>query len=421
MGTQERSQTVFSIALKNEEDIKMHSTRKITDDLIYVGADTRRLALFEGIYKVPHGMAYNSYLLKDEKTVLFDTVDASVSARFFENVTYALDGRSLDYVVVQHMEPDHSATLFDLLLRYPDATVVCNKKTLPMIKQFFGEPKNVKLVDEGDVLDTGKHKITFVMAPMVHWPEVMVSFDLTDGTLFSADAFGSFGATDGAIFADEVDFMRDHLDEARRYYCNIVGKYGTQVESLLAKASALDIKRICPLHGFIWRCGFGEFIEKYKLWASYTPEVSGALILYSTIYGNTENAAISVAMRLRELGIKTEMYDTSMTENSDMVAAAFKYSHAVIAAPTYNAGIFSSMDALLRELPAHGLKKRSFSIIENGTWAISAGKQIAEILAGVKDSVILDKRLSIKSSFGEGYSEELDVFVKEIANYIKAN
>ena len=391
----------------------------ITDDLVYVGADTRRLALFEGIYKVPHGMAYNSYLLKDEKTVLFDTVDSSVAARFFENLEYALDGRVLDYVVVQHMEPDHSATLFDLLSRHPEATVVCNKKTEPMIKQFFGTPKNIMLVAEGDILELGKHRITFVMAPMVHWPEVMVSFDLTDGTLFSADAFGSFGATDGAIFADEIDFMRDHLDEARRYYCNIVGKYGTQVQALLKKAEQLDIKRICPLHGFIWREGFSQFIEKYKLWSSYTPEMRGVLILYSSVYGNTENAALATAMRLRDMGVPTEMYDSSMTENSDMVAAAFKYSHIVIASPTYNAGVFASMDALLRELVSHGLKSRSFSIIENGSWAISAGKQIEEILSGIKDAEILSTRLTIKSSFSAEYAEALEAFVAEIAEKVK--
>jgi len=396
----------------------MQTTRNITDDLIYVGADTRRLALFEGIYKVPHGMAYNSYLLRDEKTALFDTVDSSVSARFFENLEYALGGRALDYVVVQHMEPDHSATLFDLLARHPETTVVCNKKTEPMIKQFFGTPKNIMLVAEGDVLELGVHKITFVMAPMVHWPEVMVSFDLTDGTLFSADAFGSFGATDGAIFADEVDFMRDHLDEARRYYCNIVGKYGTQVQSLLNKAAKLDIKRICPLHGYVWREGFLQFVEKYSLWATYTPEVKGALILYSSIYGNTENAAVAIAMRLRDKGVVTEMYDTSMTENSDMVAAAFKYSHIVIASPTYNAGVFASMDALLRELVSHGLKSRSFSIVENGTWAISAGKQIEELLLGVKDAKILPERLTVKSSFGAEYAEALERFVDAIAENV---
>ena len=287
-----------------------------------------------------------------------------------------------------------------------------------MIKQFFGTPKNIMLVAEGDVLELGVHKITFVMAPMVHWPEVMVSFDLTDGTLFSADAFGSFGATDGAIFADEVDFMRDHLDEARRYYCNIVGKYGTQVQSLLNKAAKLDIKRICPLHGYVWREGFLQFVEKYSLWATYTPEVKGALILYSSIYGNTENAAVAIAMRLRDKGVVTEMYDTSMTENSDMVAAAFKYSHIVIASPTYNAGVFASMDALLRELVSHGLKSRSFSIVENGTWAISAGKQIEELLSGVKDAKILPERLTVKSSFGAEYAEALERFVDAIAENV---
>ncbi len=399
----------------------MHCTRKITDELVWVGADTRRLALFEGVYKVPHGMAYNSYLLKDEKNVLFDTVDAAVADRFFENLEYELRGEPLDYVIVQHMEPDHAATLDDLLLRYPDVTVVCNKKTEPMIKQFFGEVKKIKLVTEGEILDIGKHKLTFVMAPMVHWPEVMVTFDASDGTLFSADAFGNFGATDGAIFADEVDFDRDFLDEARRYYCNIVGKYGAQVQALLSKAASLEIKRVCPLHGHVWRENIGYIVEKYALWSSYTPEERGALIVYSSVYGNTENAACVVAAALRDKGIKTQMYDASMTENSDMIAAAFKYSHIILASPTYNSGIFVTMDAFLRDLAAHGLKGRTVAIIDNGSWAAAAGKQMAEIISSMKDMTLLEPRLSFKSSLSESYAAEVDAFVTALTENVNKN
>jgi len=261
----------------------MHCTRKISDDLIWVGADDRRLAMFEGVYSVPEGVSYNSYLLLDDKTVLFDTVDQAVADTFFENVKYALGGRRLDYVVVDHMEPDHSATLNVLLALYPEAVVVCNDKIKTMIGQFFGQNPLLKthIVKEGDVLETGKHKFTFLMAPMVHWPEVMVTYDLTTKTLFSADAFGTFGALNGALFADEVDFFADYLKEARRYYTNIVGKYGQQVQALLNKASKVEIETICPLHGFVWRKNIGDYIDKYAKWANYQPEVNGFIIAYA--------------------------------------------------------------------------------------------------------------------------------------------
>lgn len=397
----------------------MHCTRNITDSLIFVGADTRRLSLFEAVYKVRLGMAYNAYLLKDEKTALFDTVDWSVAERFFENLEYALSGKALDFVVVQHMEPDHSATLFELLKRYPETTVVCNKKTLPMIKQFFGTPDKVLTVQEGDILSLGEHKIQFFLAPMVHWPEVMVSFDLTEGTLFSADAFGNFGATNGAIFADEVDFERDYLDEARRYYTNIVGKYGPQVEALLKKAGGLPIKRICPLHGHIFRGDFGLLLEKYKLWASYTPEVRGALIIYASVYGNTENAAIAVATALRERGVVTEVFDVSVTESSDLIAEAFKYSHIVLASPTYNSGVFVKMEDFLNDLVSHSVKGRRYAMIDNGTWAPTAGRQMAERVLQIKDSTVLDAHLSIRSSLTKEDEEALIAFSEAVAEDIK--
>ena len=263
----------------------MYCTKKLTDDLVWVGGNDRRLAMFEGVYSVPTGVSYNSYLLTDDSTVLFDTVDKAVGKVFFENLAHALGGRKLDYVIIQHMEPDHSATLSELVLRYPGVTVVCNEKTRAMMEQFFSLDRSVKLhlVQERDTLSTGRHTLQFLMAPMVHWPEVMVTYDLTDHILFSADAFGTFGALNGAIFADEVDFMRDYLDEARRYYCNIVGKYGTQVQALLQKVSALEIEMICPLHGFVWRSNIGDYIEKYQRWSTYQPEDTGVMIAYASV------------------------------------------------------------------------------------------------------------------------------------------
>ena len=285
----------------------MYCTRKVADDLIWVGADDRRLAMFEGVYSVPRGVSYNSYLLLDEKTVVFDTVDHAVEKTFLENVEHGLNGRTLDYLVVQHMEPDHSATIRTLLMLYPEAEVVCSKKTEGMLRQFFGDAvkMNIKVVGEGDTLKTGKHEFTFLAAPMVHWPEVIVTYDLTTKTLFSADAFGTFGALNGALFADEVDFFRDYLDEARRYYTNIVGKYGVQVQALLKKAATVEIKTICPLHGFVWRENIGAYLEKYQKWSLYEPEVSGVMIAYASVYGNTENAANILACKLRDKGIKT--------------------------------------------------------------------------------------------------------------------
>ena len=282
----------------------MYCYRKIQDDLYWIGANDRRLAMFEGVYSVPAGVSYNSYLLLDEKTVLFDTVDKAVSKTFFENLAAVLGDRKLDYVIVHHMEPDHSATLAEVLLRYPDVKIICTPAAKKMMGQFFDFDVDSHYVEaaEGTVFSTGRHNFCFVKAPMVHWPEVMVSFDTTDGILFSADAFGTFGALNGALFADEVNFDRDYLDEARRYYTNIVGKYGTQVTALLKKASMLDIKMICPLHGFVWRKDIEYYINKYLHWGSYTPEEKGVMIAYASIYGNTENAAEILAVKLRGLG-----------------------------------------------------------------------------------------------------------------------
>ncbi len=394
----------------------MYCVRKIQDDLYWVGGSDRRLNLFESVYPIPRGVSYNAYLLLDEKTVLLDTVDRAVAGQLFENLRHLLAGRSLDYVIVNHMEPDHAATLGDVLLRYPEARVVATAKAAAMIGQFFDaalEEKVIK-VKEGDTLDTGAHKLTFAMAPMVHWPEVMMTFDTATGTLFSADAFGTFGAIEGSIFADECGF---DMDEARRYYTNIVGKYGTQVMAALRKASKLDIKAICPLHGPVWRKDFAKFIEKYIRWATYEPEENGVLIAYTSVYGDTENAASILAARLAEAGVtKVRMYDASITHPSYIVAEAFRYSHLVIATTTYNAGIFVNMENLLHDIAAHNLQNRTVALIENGTWAATAAGKAKEILGGLKDIRFLDGTVSIKSSVKEQQNEQLSALAAAIAD-----
>ena len=395
----------------------MYCTRKVADDLIWVGADDRRLAMFEGVYSVPRGVSYNSYLLLDEKTVVFDTVDHAVEKTFLENVEHGLNGRTLDYLVVQHMEPDHSATIRTLLMLYPEAEVVCSKKTEGMLRQFFGDAvkMNIKVVGEGDTLKTGKHEFTFLAAPMVHWPEVIVTYDLTTKTLFSADAFGTFGALNGALFADEVDFFRDYLDEARRYYTNIVGKYGVQVQALLKKAATVEIQTICPLHGFVWRENIGAYLEKYQKWSLYEPEVNCVMIAYASVYGNTENAANILACRLRDKGIKTTMFDVSVAETSEVVAASFQYSHLVFAAPTYNGGIFIKMDEVLRDIEAHSLKNRTVAFMENGTWAVTCGKQMKEIFAGLKGMNLIEDTVTIKSALADGQEAQVEKLAEAIA------
>ena len=389
----------------------MYNARNISGDLYWVGGSDRRLSLFENVYPVPAGVSYNAYIVTDEKTVLFDTVDNSVADLFFENVAHVLAGRPLDYIVVQHMEPDHSATLNETLRRYPEAKVVTTAKTLKMIVQFF--PVDIKartqLVKEGDTLVTGRHSFTFVMAPMVHWPEVMVTYDATDKVLFSADAFGTFGALNGNIFADEVDFEAKGLDEARRYYTNIVGKYGPQVQALLKKAAGLEINMICSLHGPIWRENIGWFVDKYQKWSSYTPEEDAVLIAYGSIYGGTQRAAEILAAKLAERGVKgIAMYDVAMTHPSVLVSEAFRCSHIVFASSTYNAGIFQPMETLLADLAAHNLQNRTVAIIANGSWAPMSGKLMTEQLSAMKGVRILEPSLTLLSRIKEDQLSVLD-------------
>ena len=396
----------------------MQNTQYITKDLIYVGASDRRLALFENVYPIPRGVSYNSYLLVDDMTVLFDTVDNAVAAQFFENVEAALYGRKLDYVVVHHMEPDHAATLMDLLLRHPDATVVTTAKAAQMMEQFFGvKPVNVQVVKEGDTLTTGRHTLVFTMAPMVHWPEVMMTYDQTTGTLFSADAFGTFGALSGNLFADEVNFEHEWLNDARRYYINIVGKYGMQVQNVLKKVSAqpttsssatLDIQMICPLHGPVWRENLGWFIGKHDTWSKYEPEDRGVVIIYGSIYGHTEAAALRLGTLLSERGVKgIKAYDASHTHASKLVAECFRASHVVLASSTYNNGIFTPMESLLADLKAHAWQRRTVALIENGSWAPQAAKLMRAELEQMKDIAIVGDPVSLKSAATPAQEEQL--------------
>jgi len=394
----------------------MYCIKKVTDDLVWVGANDRRLALFEGVYSVPAGVSYNSYLLTDEKTVLFDTVDKAVRQRFLENIEEALKGRKLDYLVVQHVEPDHSAVIPELIRQHPEIKIVCSARVLEFIKQFydFDIDSRVRLVEENETLNTGKHTLQFIMAPMVHWPEVMMTYDSTAKILFSADAFGCFGALNGALFADEVDFAKDYMDETRRYYSNIVGKYGTQVESALDKASAFNIEMICPLHGFVWRSNLNEIISKYMLWSKYEPEERGVMISYASVYGNTENAAEILACRLRDKGIKTVIFDVSVTPASEIVSAAFKWSHLVFASTTYNAGIFVTMEALLNDLAAHNIQNRRVAVIENGSWAPTSGGLIREILGKCEKINILENNVSILSGLKAAQLSDIEAMAQAI-------
>lgn len=399
----------------------MHSTRKVTDDLIYVGGSDRRLSRFENLFPIPKGVSYNSYVLLDEKTVLFDTADESISRQYIENVVHALNGRPLDYMVVQHMEPDHCAMIDDMLRRYPEAKMVCSAKAVGMFAQFYGTDVAARalVVKEGDKLSTGEHTLHFVMAPMVHWPEVMVTYDEKDKILFSADAFGTFGALAGNIFNDEITFDTVWMNDARRYYANIVGKYGVQVQALLKKAASLDIEMICPLHGPIWRKDLGLLLEKYQKWSTYEPEDKTVMIAYATMYGNTENAANVLAGMLADKGVKNiAMYDVSETDVSELVAESFRCSHLVLAAPTYNSGIQPKMEAYLSDIKALNLQNRTVAVIDNGTWAATAGKQMIGTLEGMKNMTILENTISIKSALAENQLGALEALADELAKQV---
>lgn len=382
----------------------------VSDSILYIGADDRDIDLFESQYVVPNGVSYNSYVILDEKVAVMDTVDARRGEAWLKNLEQALAGRKVDYLVVSHMEPDHGANVQVLAEQYPEMKVVGNAKTFSMISQFFDIDLSGRsvVVKEGDTLSLGSHELTFVMAPMVHWPEVMAAYDETDKILFSADGFGTFGALNGGIFADEVDFDRDWLDDARRYYTNIVGKYGASVQTLLKKAAGLDIAVICPLHGPVWRENLGYILEKYQKWSTYEAEEKAVVILYASVYGNTASVADALAGRLAENGVKKiAVYDVSNTHVSELISEIFRASHLVLAAATYNAGIYPAMENLLSDMKALAVQNKTVALIENGSWASTAAKQMKEKLSELKNMTILDTQVSVKSAMLEGQEEAL--------------
>lgn len=382
----------------------------ITDDIIYAGVNDHQVDLFEGQYPVPNGMCYNSYVIRDEKIAVMDTVDQNFTHEWLDNIQKALDGRKPDYLIVQHMEPDHSANIENFLKVYPEAVIVANAKTFVMISNFFrslnleGRMLEVK---NGDTLDLGNHVLTFVFAPMVHWPEVMVTYDSRDKVLFSADGFGKFGA---------LDVEEDWDDEARRYYIGIVGKYGVQVQNLLKAASALDIQTICPLHGPVLKENLGHYIEKYQIWSSYAAESEGVMIAYTSIYGNTKKAVELLAAKLREKGCpQVVVCDLARTEMSKAVEDAFRYGKLVLASTTYNADIFPFMRTFIEHLTERGYQKRTIGLIENGSWAPMAAKVMSGMFEKSKNITWLNTTVKIMSSLSEENLQQLEAMAEELS------
>lgn len=401
----------------------MYCVKSMNNDLYYVGGSDRRLNLFENVYPIPRGVSYNSYLIDDEKTILLDTVDAAIRNLFLDNVKHVLKGKKLDYLVVNHMEPDHCETIADIVGTYPDVKLIGNQKTFNIMKQFYDFEVDSKaiIVKEGDEICTGKHTFTFYMAPMVHWPETMVTYDKVSKTLFSGDAFGTFGALNGNLYADEIDFECEWLEDARRYYSNIVGKYGMSVQGLLKKASTLEINMICPLHGPVWRKDISWFIDKYSKWSSYEPEDKSVVIVYGSIYGNTENAVNILSSKLGDLGVSNiKMYDASSTHPSYIVSEAFRASHLVFASSTYNGNIFTPMEIAVKDIKDHNLSNRCVSFIENGSWALSAGKKMEEMICSLKNMTLIDETISVKSSVKCEINELLENLAKKIAESLNS-
>ena len=402
----------------------MHNEIKISDGFYYIGGSDRRIHLFENVYPLTNGVSYNSYIYLDEKTCVLDTVDHSVSDVFYENIEHLLNGRPLDYLIVNHMEPDHAANIGELCRRYPEAKVVVNALSRKFLLNFFPNFKNeIVIVKEGDKLSIGKHTFTFVMAPMVHWPEVMMTYEVSEKVLFSADAFGTFGALSGNIFADAMNFDRLYLDEARRYYTNIVGKYGDQVLAVLKKAAGIEIKTICPLHGPIYRGNLNYIINPYLSWASYAPEdKDGVMIVYSSVYGGTANCCDVLASKLAEKGVKNlVMYDVSKTDSSYLIAESFRVKTIVLAATTYNAGVFVKMEDFLHDLANHKIRNRTFAIIENGSWAPNAKASMKSIIGNLEGATFLEPSLTINSTLKDSQLASLEAIAEAVVASIRPN
>lgn len=397
----------------------MHNVREICEDSWWLGASDRRLEFFENTYPAPAGMSYDNYLILDEKTCLMDGTDEVTILQVMENLEYLLAGRTLDYMVVDHMEPDHCRMIPQLVERYPEIKLVATAKSFELMSQFFDfdVTPHAITVKENDTLELGRHTLQFFLAPMVHWPEVMVSYDQLTGVLYSADAFGEFGALGGNIFADEVDWEHYWLDEARRYYVNIVGKYGVQTNMLLKKLAKLDIRMICPLHGHIWRKDFNLILDKYAKWASYEPEIDSVAIFYGSVYGDTAVAADILAGKLAERGMRNvRVYDSSKTMTSELVSVAFQYSKLVFACATYNLGIFDSMRTLLDDIAAHALKNRVVGIMENGSWAPTAGKLIQTQVEAMPNMTIIEPVVHLRSSVKEANLVEIEALADALAS-----
>lgn len=399
----------------------MYSVREIATKLYWVGGSDRRLERFENMFPLANGVAYNSYLLLDEKTALIDTVDSSISALYLENVTHVLNGRDLDYLVINHMEPDHCANIEEIARRYPKLQVVGNKKTFQLFEQFYSMDLSDRmvLVADGQELTLGESTLRFIYAPMVHWPEVMFTYEVSRHVLFSADAFGAFGAHAGNLFADELDFNNAFLDESRRYYANIVGKYGPQIQAVLKKFAGVEISMICSLHGPIWRRDLHVILSKYDLWSRYEPEKKGVVLFYASMYGNTENAVSALANKLAQRGVHDmRMYDVSKTHPSYIIADAWKYSHLVAASPTYNLQLYLPMDMLLHDMAALGLKNRKVALIGNHSWSSTAMKTMQEIFSGMKDMEIIGTPMDVRSTLKPQREEELDQMADAIASSV---
>lgn len=401
----------------------MYTIRKVVDDLYWIGGNDHRLALFENIFPIPRGVSYNSYLLLDEKTAIFDSVDWSITREYLRNIELVLDGKPLDYMVIHHMEPDHCGAIEEVCLRYPNIKVISSEQGFQIMSQIgyhIADEQKI-IVKEGDTFSFGKHTIAFVEAPMVHWPEVLMSFDVTNGVLFSADAFGSFGAIDGKLFNDEVNFDRDWLDEARRYYTNIVGKYGPFVQDVLKKASTLPIKYICPLHGLVWRSDLSYFIDKYDKWSKYEPEEDGVMIAYASMYGNTEYAAQTLATQLCERGMSNVVvHDVSNTHVSELIADTFKYSHIVLASVTYNLGIYPVMKDFIHDMEALNVQNRTVALIENGTWACTVGDLMEEYIdEHLKLVDVLNDRVTVNTALNEANVSDVNSLADAIIDSIK--
>lgn len=397
----------------------MNNTKLVAKDTVWIGGSDRRIALFENIFPLSDGVSYNSYVVLDDKIVIFDTADAGIADQYIENLRGVLDGRKPDYLVVLHMEPDHCSQIGNVLREYPELTVVSSAQTFRFIGQFFPglKPEHQQIVKEGDTLSTGKHTFHFVGAPMVHWPEVLFAYDDDTKALFSADAFGTFGALHGGIFADQYDFERTYLDEARRYYANIVGKYGVNVQAVLKKAAGLDIQEILPLHGPVWRDNLGWILDKYQKWSSYTPETDDILVVYGSLYGHTASAAQAFSAELEEKsGKRVWVYDASKTDVSWLIGEVWRCAKIVLFCPTYNAGMYPPVAHFITDMKALSVQNRTFALAENGTWGPAAVRLMKAEIEGLKNCRVVETTLTIKSALSKADEAAFDAFVDAVAN-----